>query len=56
MAHELKSRSEDVDLRVRQLLLELEEQCKKHITEINQIHDFYRSSLNQFRDLEEKCS
>ena len=40
--------------RIKQLLLDLEGQSKKHILEINNIHDHYRPFVNKARDLEER--
>jgi GTPase involved in cell partitioning and DNA repair len=39
--------------RFKDLLLEMEEQSKKHIEEINQIHEHYRFYMVKFKDLEE---
>ena len=40
--------------RIKQLLLDLESESKKHINEINHLHDYYRPYVNQARDLEER--
>jgi len=47
-------RSPDYDLRVRQLLIDLEMQSKNHISEVNKIHEHYRYYVNQFKDMEER--
>ena len=38
--------------RIKALLFDLESQSRKHILEINELHDYYRPFVNQVKDLE----
>ena len=40
--------------RIKQLLFELEEQSKKHINDVNGLHDYYRQFVSKSKDLEER--
>lgn len=40
--------------RIRELLNQLEEQSKKHIEEVNKIHEHYRFYMIKYQDLEEQ--
>ena len=40
--------------RIKQLLFDLEEQSRKHIKDVNDLHDYYREFVGKSKDLEDR--
>ncbi len=50
----MKSQLDDYELKVKKLIRELEDESKKHIKEINDVHDQYRGFKFQAKDLDDR--
>ena len=50
----MKSRLEEYEDKIKKLIKEFVEECKRHIKEVNEIHEHYRGYKTRAQELEQR--